>query len=89
LTARFLERLRPKLALDGGADKFAFADAFGLGGAGNIAAQHWRQADGQSRSHVRQIKTTFPIWQTPFVSLREIHFDGAPFRRDIAAKALS
>jgi hypothetical protein len=26
------------------------------------------------------------IWQAPFVSLWEIHFDGAHFRRDIAAK---
>ena len=27
------------------------------------------------------------IWQAPFILLWKIHFDGAHFRRDIAAKA--
>jgi hypothetical protein len=26
-----------------------------------------------------------PIWQAPFIPLRKVHFDGAQFRRDIAA----
>ena len=68
--------------------KLALGHALALGRARNISAQRQRQADGQGRSHVRQIKTALPARQAADAAVAKIHFDSAHFRRDIAAKAL-